>query len=448
MDLEQLRQALAALVQRMEAINKGAVNEKGEARSLNETEAKEYRELEAKAKETRDAIRRVEELRSAQADVQRLSASTSQTPTVQIVREEHHDENGEYRGFKSMGDFLVAVARSSVPGRAVDARLDTLQKSIITRASGQSEGVGADGGFLVQTDFQQELWRKTFDASTIAQLCEQATCSAPSNEIVWNEVVEDSRATGSRHGGVRVYRDKEAGTVASSKVQLRREKLGLEKMTAIAYTPEELLEDASGLQSLIEPEFVKEMAWVLDEEIVFSNGNGECLGVMNCGALVTVAKEGNQAADTVEHANVRKMHGRIWAPSEPRALWFIGSGVNEQLEIMTFTPSGGTSIPVYMPANGVSGRKYGTLYGADVRRNEHCPAIGDLGDILYADFSQYRLVRKGGIYGAMSQHVRFIYGEMTFRWTQRVNGKPLWKLPLTPAKGSQTESPFVTLQAR
>jgi hypothetical protein len=45
-------------------------------------------------------------------------------------------------------------------------------------------------------------------------------------------------------------------------------------------------------------------------------------------------------------------------------------------------------------------------------------------------------------------HVRFVYDEMAFRFTYRVNGHPAWKSALTPCKGSNSVSPFVTLETR
>lgn len=447
MNLLELKKLLEKKLERMEQLS-GAVAKDGQIRKFTETEQTEYSQLETEAKEVKEAIKRAEDLKEGRSLARSLDAPANSSPRVEIIRDDKHNQDGEYRGFDTLGDYLQAVAHSSMPGRSMDKRLDELQKSIQTRASGQNEGVGSEGGFLVQTDFQQTLWQKTHDASTIAQLCETVTISSNSNALEWAEVVEDSRATGSRSGGVRVYRDKEAGTVAASMTKIRKDRIQAEKLSAIAYATEELLEDAAALQSLIEPAFTSEMSYVLDNEIVRGDGNGECLGILNSAALITVAKEGGQAADTVLHPNIRKMHGRMYAGSESRAAWFIGSGVQEELEILFFTPSGGTSIPVYMPANGISQKGYGTMYGQSVRKSEHASALGDLGDILYADFSQYRLVRKGGLKGAVSQHVRFIYGENTYRWTMRVNGKPMWRAPLTRSKGSVTDSPFVTLEAR
>lgn len=449
MTLAELKNLLESKIERMQKLSDAVIGKEGEVRSFTEDEQKEYSKLETEAKELRGAVKRAEELKENRSVVATLNAPASPAPRVEIIRADKHNQDGEYRGFGSFGEFLQAVARSSTPGNAMDTRLEELHKSAQTRAvSGHSEGIGADGGFLVQTDFQQTLWQKSKEAASIAPLCEEITISSPSNSLEWVEVVEDSRATGSRNGGVRVYRDKEAGTVSSSKIQLRKDRLQLEKMTAIAYTTEEALQDATALQSLIEPAFASEMAFALDEEIINGDGNGECLGVLKAPCLITVAAEGSQTADTVNHANIRKMRAQMYPSCEPRARWLIGSGVQEQLEIMSFTPASGTSIPVYMPATGISQRGYGTLYSLPVQRSEHASAIGDVGDVIFADFSQYRLIRKGGLAGTASQHVRFIYGEMTFRWTMRVIGKPMWRLPVTRSKGSVTDSPFVTLAAR
>lgn len=452
--LEKLRKRLEEILKSMKTLSDGVVAEDGAVRSFSTDEDSKYKELEKDLVTVKAAITREEDQEEARSIASRLNDPASPAPRAQIVREENHNEDGEYRGFKHIGEFLRAVAMESSPGKESlrDKRLPELQRSTIAqaRASGMSENIGAEGGFLIQSDFQQQLQTKSFAESVFAPLCQTVEISSNSNELVWNELIEDSRVTGSRYGGVRVFRDKEAGTVASSFPKLRRDKLVAEKMTAIAYATEEILQDASALGSLIEPQFTHEMGFVLDEEILTGDGDGECFGVLNHPSLITITKESGQAANTVLFANVRKMHGRIWAGSELSAIWFVGSSVVEQLETMAFDPAATNTIPVYLPANGASDKRYGTMYGAPVRKNEHSPALSSAGDILYADFSQYRIVKKGGIVGAVSQHVRFINGENTFRWTQRVNGKPLWRNPVTPAKqnASEKEGPFIALGAR
>jgi len=79
---------------------------------------------------------------------------------------------------------------------------------------------------------------------------------------------------------------------------------------------------------------------------------------------------------------------------------------------------------------------------------EQAETLGTVGDIILADLSEYMLIDKGGIKQAASIHVRFLYDEMTFRWTYRLDGQPIRNSALTPYKGSNTRSPFITLATR
>ena len=108
----------------------------------------------------------------------------------------------------------------------------------------------------------------------------------------------------------------------------------------------------------------------------------------------------------------------------------------------------GTDVSFYMPPTGISGQAYGTLFGRPVIPIEQASAIGDVGDIILADMNEYLLIEKGGIEGAASIHVRFLYDESVFRFILRIDGQPKRKLPLTPYKGGNTLSPFIVLEAR
>ena len=44
--------------------------------------------------------------------------------------------------------------------------------------------------------------------------------------------------------------------------------------------------------------------------------------------------------------------------------------------------------------------------------------------------------------------MRFIYDETCFRFVYRYNGQPIPYSPLTPYKGSATQSPFIVLAQR
>jgi HK97 family phage major capsid protein len=165
--------------------------------------------------------------------------------------------------------------------------------------------------------------------------------------------------------------------------------------------------------------------------------------------LVTQAAESGQAADTVLFENIVNMWSRLIASSRANAVWYINQEVEPQLYSMVLS-SGVSSVPVYMPANGLSTTPYATLFGKPVIPIEHASKIGDVGDIVLADMSQYLLADKGGMQTASSIHLKFDYDEVAFRITYRVDGQPVRASAITPYKATsaRTLSSFITLAAR
>jgi HK97 family phage major capsid protein len=261
-------------------------------------------------------------------------------------------------------------------------------------------------------------------------------------------IAETSRVRGSRWGGVRVYWLEEAGDKTASAPKFRKMELELKKIAGLCYATDELLEDATALGSIISQAFPEEFAWEFDDAIIRGNGAGQPLGILNSPALVTVAAQGGQPVDTIVYENIVNMWTRMIASSRGNAAWYINQDIEPQLFTMALVVGAG-GVPVYLPANGAAGAPYGTLMGRPVLPIEQASTLGNVGDIMLLDLSQYLWIDKGGIKTNDSIHVRFTNDETVFRFVARVDGQPLWNSPLTPATGSaNTLSPFVTLAAR
>jgi HK97 family phage major capsid protein len=346
--------------------------------------------------------------------------------------------------FNSFGEQMLAIVKSSRPGAAVDNRL-----LVVQNASGANEAVPSEGGFLVQQDFSSELIKNTFETGKLAKLCRRVGISANSNGIKLNGVDETSRASGSRWGGVQGYWANEAATVTAKKPKFRQIELTLNKMMALYYATDELMQDASAMNSVLSQAFPDELSFMLDDGIFRGPGAGQPLGIINSPALVSQAAETGQAADTVLFENVLNMWSRLIASSRANAVWLINQELEPQLYSM-YLAIGTGGVPVYLPASGVAGSQYGTLFGRPVMPIEQASAPGDVGDIVLADMSKYLLADKGGMKVDSSIHVQFLYDELTFRVTYRVDGQPVMNSPITPYKGtaSRTLSSFVTLAAR
>lgn len=438
MNLEQLRGALEKCVTDQETILDRAVGDDGQARELTKEENEEYEQLEKRSAELQKNIERAEKVAAAKAKVEKLNQPVNNSPTIEIVRNENHDENGEYRGFSSFGEQLSCIASAALnPHRPADKRLLECHRA----ASGANEDVGAEGGFAVQPDFAMQLFTNVVDAGVLAPLCTQIPTSK--NSMLLTLLDETDISIGSQFGGVRSYWRAEAGTVTATKPKYRTERVEAEALEALYYVTEELLEDAPALQAFVEKGFTTAMAFQLDDAILRGDGSGKPLGILNAPALISQAKETSQAADTIQFENVNGMVDSLQGGS---GVWFAHRTCFAQLRTMVIAGAS-SDVPVWLPA-GAYGAPEQTLFGQPLRRCEHCNVLGDKGDILYLDLSKYMLLKKSGVKASESSHVAFLTSERVFKWTQRVNGLPLVNSAITDAQGSGTTSPFVTLAER
>ncbi len=340
--------------------------------------------------------------------------------------------------FSSLGEQLMAVKTAEISkGRTMDARLTS--KAVV----GISEGIPADGGFLVQTDFATALLEKTFAESDILNRTFRMPIGANSNAIKIPAVSDASRADGSRYGGIRAYWMNEGGTKTPSYPSFKQVALELKKLVGYTTCTDELLEDAPALESWIMQAFAKEFNFKLADAIINGDGAGKPLGVLNSPCLVTVTAETGQGASTIVAENIIKMWARRFGTNY---VWLINQDIEPQLYTMGLAVGSG-GIAVYMPAGGLSGAPYGTLFGKPVISCEQCATLGTAGDIILADLSQYVMIDKGGLKSASSIHVNFATDQTAFRFVYRCDGQPMWDTYLTPYKGSNYQSPFIVLNS-
>lgn len=406
-----------------------AVLNKAEAedRFLTEDEQKEIDGYESEIRSWDESITRAERMLAIEPEERAVTEKPEVKPNPQKPEEKR---------FATLGEQLLAAYRAAMPGGHTDERLST------RAASGLNESTPSDGGFLVQQDFVTELLKRTYETGILASKVKKIPISTNANGLKINAVDEDSRANGSRWGGVQTFWEAEADEHTGSKPKFRQMELSLKKLTGLCYATDELLQDAAALEAVIRQAFAEEFGFKMDDAILSGSGEGEPLGILNSGALVKVEKEKDQK-DTIMVENLIKMWNRLWSKSRANAVWYI----NQEIEPFLYTLKLGDK-PVYIPAGGISEKPYGTIFGRPVVPLEQCSAAGEVGDIILADVGQYLLIDKGGIKAASSIHVRFLYDENVFRFIYRVDGKPIWNKPLAPYKGKATVSPFITLDRR
>src|SRR6056297_2361235 len=353
----ELRQELSDKVDEQKELVEGAETED---RGLKEEEENKFNKLD---KEIDDLEGRIEKL-------EKVDERNKKKVNAKNVDVHNSEEDKEFKG---LGDFLQAVAKAGM-GRGIDPRLAGNEK----RASGLNEAIPSEGGFLVGKDYVDGLLKKTYETSVIAGRCTKIGVGSNKNGIKMKTIDENSRANGSRWGGIRAYWENEASSPTSSKPKFGRFELNLEKLMGLCYATDELLDDATTLGQIIQRGFAEEFGFKLDDAIINGDGAGKPLGILNSDALVSVGEETSQDADTIVAHNIVNMWAQMWARSRKSAIWAINQDVEPQL--FTMTLEGGTSsTPIYMPAGGLSASPYGTLMGRPVVPIEQASTLGDQG---------------------------------------------------------------------
>ncbi len=176
-------------------------------------------------------------------------------------------------GFQRAGEYYMAVRVACLPGGGamIDERLTRLNAPGATTTA--RESVGADGGYLVPTDFvpsAKEL--VTGDQSLLARTDMWPTTG---NRVV---APVDESTPWATSGGIQVAWADELDQLAQSNPVLKARELKLMKATALVPASDEVLEDAASLEALIRSKTPKKFVAAVNTAIVTGNGVARPLG--------------------------------------------------------------------------------------------------------------------------------------------------------------------------
>lgn len=424
----------------------------GEGRDLTEDEAAEVERLMKTFDETTVKLERRKKMQAqAERAAEGLGRKSEPGPDIasripeQTPARPPSEDRGK-NGFRSFGQFAMSVMHASAKTGAIDPRL------IVNAPSTYStEGTGEDGGFAVPPDFRREIAEKIMGEESLLGRTDQMTTE--SNSVTFPA---DETSPWDSSGGIQAYWGNEAAQMTQSKVALKEKQLRLHKSYVLVPVTEELREDAPTLDGYLRRKVPQKFDYLIQNAIVRGSGAGQPVGILNSDCLVSVAKDTAispiQQADTVLASNIFAMYSRMYAPCRSRAVWLTNQDIEPQLFSMAIDPNNQTKVPVYLPAGGLSASPYGTLMGRPVVPIESCSTLGDQGDIIFADLSQYVTVTKtGGMRSDISMHLYFDYDMAAFKFVFRIAGMPWWADGITPANTPspiQKRSCFVTLDAR
>jgi HK97 family phage major capsid protein len=340
--------------------------------------------------------------------------------------------------FPDVKEFMSAIWHGARTSEAL-----TAQHKIKEIMNSFGSNVPADGGFLIPEYLRSELLRVALEKAVVrsrARVVPMETLTVPF------PMIDTTSNASNIYGGVTAYWTEEAASLTDSAPTFGRVKLEAKKLTAYSEIPNELFADSIiSLQMFINEIFPEAIAWFEDIAFIDGSGVGEPLGFLNGAAMVSVAKETGQAADTIVWENLVKMYSRMLPSSLNSAVWI--AHIDTFPELATMSLSVGTGGSAIWLNNGVAGPPM-TILGRPVLFSEKMETLGDAGDICFVDLSYYLIGDRQAIQADTSPHYRFQNDQTTVRFIERVDGRPWIQSAITPQTGSNTLSPFVNLAAR
>ena len=304
-----------------------------------------------------------------------------------------------------------------------DSELEKFKRAMI-------EGVGSAGGFSVPDPLAAQWLDESLQNEIIRPRATVWPMTSSSRTVPgWDG---KDQSAGLLYGGFAMEFLAENAEATPQNGKLRSIVLQAHKGAIFCDISNELREDGQGFESQLEMAMKKSISLGLDYYFMQGSGAGQPQGILNSPALVTVEKETSQGADTIIFANVGNMFARMYPAGRSKAVWLANETTIPQLLSM-YVPIGdsnGEAVPVFKETSGGF-----SLLGRPVIFTPDLPVLGDAGDLVFVDLSQYAIGLRKDLRLEKSNIPGWSADLMSYRVIVRVDGMGTWNTYISPRNG-------------
>jgi HK97 family phage major capsid protein len=322
----------------------------------------------------------------------------------------------------------------------------SLAKTLEIRNAGMSERVPSEGGFLVPETLRSEILALVLEDAVMRP---EATVIPMDSLRVPLPSIDDTSHTSTVFGGVAAEWTAEGAALTITAPKFGRVVLQASKLTAFTQIPNELLQDSvSPMDVWFNTFFPQAVSFFEDYAFLMGTGIDEPEGLLSCPGAVTVPAT---TAGKIALTDVIAMLVRLWPPSLKRARWVCSPDAFGQLLGMGLIVGSTAIAPpamlggmqaIEMPANLQTDGMTFKMLGIPGRVSEKLPypdasagAQPDGALALY-DPTGYLIGDRQAMQVASSAEYSFANDEVSYRITQRLDGRGWQRSALTPANGS------------
>lgn len=361
-------------------------------------------------------------------------------------------DNSEYT--ESLKMFVWATIKGEAVAKR-DGNTELLEKltglkgqlanALAIRNAGMAERVPSEGGFLVPENLRSEMLALSLEEEVVRP---EATVIPMDSLRVPLPSIDDTSHASNVFGGVSASWTAEGAALSTSAPKFSRLVLIANKLTAFTQIPNELLQDSNTPMDVwFRTFFPMAMSFFADVAFLTGDGVDEPEGILNCPGAVTV-----DPATTAKIAltDIISMFVRLWPPSLKRARWVVSPDAFGQLLGMGLIVSstaiappamlGGQQaieLPAGMNTDGITFRMLGIP--GRVSEKVPYPGSGTDGSVTLYDPKGYLIGDRQAMQVATSAEYAFANDEVSYRITQRLDGRGWQRSALTPNNGSSNK---------
>ncbi len=283
------------------------------------------------------------------------------------------------------------------------------------KAAGMNEGVVADGLATVPIEFAQTIIEFAVAQS---QLIGRVMRLPMSSNIL--KIPKLAQAAGNYFGGITLKWKDEGEQNDSSKARLEQLTFTANKLTGLFYITEELaMDSAINIANYMTALFTRALMWETERVIIAGSGDGQPLGIVNDPTIAEVARK---TAGKVKYDDFVNLDAAI-DENFRDLVWLSRKATLASVRLekdLNGRPIVNEDYASYMGQRNLPP----TIMGYPTIATRNVPVLGKRGDIICCDPSTYILTVRQDISISMSEHVRFEFGEIGYRFVMRMDGKP------------------------
>ena len=435
--VDELRSDAATALEEARALVTAA---EGEDRDLSEDEQKEYDDLRTKAQRLNARADRLEEQHRAERDVPERRSQGSEPETRGTTQpgdaERSQDRPAaESRGdspeqFRSFGEFLQAIRFNPS-----DPRLQDLyaERNGGEETREQSMGTGAEGGFAVPEQFRPDLLEMPQQEGVIRPRAMVIPAGSPPDAEIKMPALDQSGAGQNMYGGVTVDWIDEGDTKPETDYAIKEVSLQPHEVAGHIVLTDKLLRNWQAAGPTAQRLLQAAIRDAEDDAFLQGDGTGKPQGIIGSAAEQTVARD---TADEIAYADLTSMLENVIGDGP--FVWIANPSVRPQL--LNLQDDAGQFVWQPNARDGVNW----PLFGNQIVWNRRSPTLGNKGDIMLVDLSQYLVKDGSGPFLDASPHVHFTTNKTVIKAFWNVDGKPWLTGTLTDHDG-RTVSPFQIL---